>query len=142
MNEQLTYAELPDEDKLLMDDLFIYKSAKIAERDTIRNKLMQLRQQEQDCTTEIMNLSQRKIGEKFEIGATSAKPLHKRNRENIEDRLSKEKIKRPKSGVQGLKFEQQQKIMSNINEKKICSEDGQQSKFNCEFPIRASGRIG
>jgi len=127
---KLTYANLSDEDKLLMDGLFQHKLKKENERKILRNIMKALRKREMDCTRDIMNLSQRAIGEKFDLGANSAKPLSKRNRENIIDRQSKENIKRPKSGVQGLKYEQQQKILNKINEKKICSQDGHKSITN------------
>lgn len=131
MSVKLTYADLPDEDRLLMDGLFKYKEKKESERKIIRNILAQLRKQEMDCTKEIMNLSQRAIGEKFDLGANSAKSLSKRNIENIKDRLSKIDVKKHKSGVQGLKLEKQHKIIRKINEKKICGENGYKSKFNC-----------
>jgi len=131
MSEKLTYADLPDEDKLLMDGLFQLKAESEAERKILRDIIARLRKREMDCTKDIMNLSQRKIGEKFDLGANSAKPLSKRNIENIKDRLSKIDVKKHKSGVQGLKLEKQQKIIRKINEKKICSENGHQSKFNC-----------
>ena len=142
MNEKLTYADLPDEDKLLMDGLFKHKEKKEVERKILRNIIAQLRKREMDCTKDIMNLSQRKIGEKFDLGANSAKPLSKRNIENIKDRLSKIDVKKHKSGVQGLKLETQQKIIRKINEKKICGENGQQSNFNCECPPGGARLIG
>ncbi|TET61419.1 MAG: hypothetical protein E3J47_05175 [Candidatus Stahlbacteria bacterium] len=131
MNKNLAYTDLSDEDKLLMDGLFQYKAEKEVERKILRNILAQLRKREMNCTKEIMDLSQRKIGEKFELGKNSAKPLNRRTRENIKDRLSEKEIKKPKSGVQGLKYEQQQKILSNVNEAKICSKNGHQSIFYC-----------
>ena len=141
MNEKLTYADLSDEDKLLMDGLFQHKAGKEVERKIYRNIIAQLRKREMDCTKDIMNLSQRAIGEKFDLGANSAKPLTKRNRENIENRKSLEKIKQ-RSGVQGLKLEQQQKVLRAIDEKKTCSENGQQSEFNCECPADGIRLIG
>ena len=101
MNKKLTYADLSDEDKLLMDELFQYKLKKENERKIVRNILASLRKREMDCTRDIMGLSQRAIGEKFDLGANSAKPLTRRNRENIIDRQSKESIKRHKSGAHG-----------------------------------------
>ena len=119
MSEKLTYADLSDEDKLLMDGLFQHKAGKEVERKIIRNIIAQLRKREMDCTKDIMNLSQRAIGEKFDLGANSAKPLSKRNSEDIKNRLSKIDVKKQKSGVQGLSLESQQKIIRKINEKKI-----------------------
>lgn len=140
MSEKLTYADLSDEDKLLMDGLFQHKEKKENERKIIRNIIAQLRKREMDCTKDIMNLSQRAIGEKFDLGANSAKPLTKRNRENIENRKSLEEIKK-RSGVQGLKLEQQQKILKVVDEKKIRSQNGQQSSFNCECPAAGARLI-
>lgn len=116
MTEKLTYDKLPDEDKLLMDDLFRYKAKKIRERKEFRVKLAILRKEEMDCTKEIMNLSQRKIGEKFDLGANSAKPLTKRNRENIKDRLSKKEVKVQTVKLNPIKI--QKKIMNVVNKRK------------------------
>ena len=131
MSEHLTYSDLPDEDKLLMDDLYRYKSGKEKDRKIIRNILASLKKMEMDCTKEIMNLSQRNISEKFDLCVSGAKPLSKRNRENIEDRISKEKIKQNKSGSSGLSFKKQQDILNRINKNKMLSEKIP-SKLNCE----------
>lgn len=84
MEEELTYIDLPDEDKLLMDDLFKYKAAKQEERKIIRDIIAQLRKYEIRCTNEIMNLSIKAIGDKFDISHTSARALKKVERKNIE----------------------------------------------------------
>ena len=63
MAKHLIYSDLPDEDKLQIDDLYKYKDGKINERKIIRNIMAQLRKREMDCTKDIMNLSQRAIGE-------------------------------------------------------------------------------
>ena len=139
MIEHLTYSALSDEDKLLMDDLFKYKAGKDSERKIIRDILAQLKKCEMECTKEIMNLSVKAIGEKFDLGETSAKPLTKKNRENIKDRISKKK-----SGVSGLSLKKQQQIISRIKGNKILSEKNP-SKFNCENNtgtyILSTGRI-
>lgn len=74
---KLTYADLSKEDKLLMDELFQIKIKAIVQRKEIRAVLAFLRKREMDLTKEIMNLSQKAIGEKFELGCNSAKPLSK-----------------------------------------------------------------
>lgn len=94
MAKHLIYSDLPDEDKLQIDDLYKYKDGKINERKIIRNIMAQLRKREMDCTKDIMNLSQRAIGEKFDLGVNSAKKLTKRNRENIKNRLSRKNIEK------------------------------------------------
>jgi len=138
MSENLTYADLPDEDKLLMDGLFQYKAEKEIERKILRNILAQLRKREMNCTKEIMDLSQRKIGEKFELGKNSAKPLNRRTRENIKDRLSEKEIKNQKSGIQGINFKQQSNIVK-LTEKSRSKDNN--SKFNCDCTIPVFGEI-
>ena len=112
MAKHLIYSDLPDEDKLQIDDLYKYKDGKINERKIIRNIMAQLRKREMDCTKDIMNLSQRAIGEKFDLGANSAKPLSKKNREKLLNKKSIDDVKAP-----GLK-----------NEKKTCSKSRQQPR--------------
>ena len=129
MNKKLTYADLSDEDKLLMDGLFQHKEGKEAERKIIRNIIAQLRKREMDCTKDIMNLSQKAIGEKFELGFNSAKKLTKTKREIIKNRISEKDTNKKNTKIHPIKI--QQKIMKKINEKKICSENGHKSKFNC-----------
>lgn len=89
--ESLTYTDLLDEDKVLMDDLFKYKEEKIAERKIMRDLIAQLKKTELRCTREIMNLSQEAIGEKFELGSTAAKPLKKLDRVKAEKRIAEKK---------------------------------------------------
>ena len=125
MSKKLTYDMLSDEDKLLMDGLFQAKKHTIKERVIIRNIISSLRSLEMKKTKEIMSLSQKSIGEKFELGANSAKQLTKRNRENLKNRVSKEKIKSQNEKYSPIKT--QQNIMKKINEKKTCSENRQQS---------------
>lgn len=110
--EKLTYDMLSDEDKLLMDGLFQHKVKKQEERKIIRNIMSRLRKREMDCTKDIMNLSQKAIGEKFDLGANSAKPLSKKNREKLLNKKSIDDVKAP-----GLK-----------NEKKTCSQNRQQPR--------------
>lgn len=86
MTDHLTYANLPQEDKILIDELFQHKEQKIEERKILRNTISELRKREMDCTREIMNLSQRKIGEKFEISYCAAKPFSKNQRKKIIER--------------------------------------------------------
>ena len=118
---KLTYADLSDEDKLLMDGLFQHKAKKETERKIIRNILMLLRKREMDCTKDIMNLSQKAIGEKFDLGKNSAKPLTKKARQEIESRAKK--TNEPKK----LSPQQTQKnIMRKINEKTIRSQNGRE----------------
>lgn len=126
MTEKLTYADLSDEDKLLMDGLFQYKAGKEVERKIIRNIIAQLRKREMNCTKDIMSLSTRAIGEKFDLGANSAKPLSKKNRKNIKKKITENLIER-RPAIR------QQQIMGAIarNEKKICSENGHKSINNC-----------
>ena len=84
---KLTYADLSSEDKILMDALFQVKEEKIKERKMLRNLIAQLKKSEMDCTKEIMNLSQKAIGEKFELGCNSAKPLPKKTRRELNREL-------------------------------------------------------
>ena len=86
-----TYSKLSDEDKLLMDELFQYKAGQETKRKRIRNILAKLRKQEMKCTKEIMNLSQRAIGEKFDLCADAAKPLSKKLRRELTKKLRPEK---------------------------------------------------
>ena len=88
MEEKLTYADLPDEDKLLMDGLFQIKIKAIIERKKVRNELALLRKREMELTKEIMNLSQKAIGEKFELGCNSAKPLSKTLRRELNKKVN------------------------------------------------------
>ena len=108
-----------------MDELFQHKEGKISERKILRNIIAQLRKQEMSCTKDIMNLSQKAIGEKFEVCATSAKKLTKKNREDLKKKVSEKSVER-RPAVR------QQQIMGAIarNEKKICSENGHQSISN------------
>jgi len=138
MSEKLTYADLSDDDKLLMDGLFQLKAEAETERKIIRNIIAQLRKRDMECTKDITNLSQRAIGEKFDLGVNSAKPLNRRARENIKDRLSKKEIKNQKSGVQGLSFKQQNKMLK-LTEKSRSKDNN--SKLNCDFIIPVFGEI-
>ena len=97
MSEHLTYSNLSDEDKLLMDDLFKYKLNKEKDRKIIRSILARLRKIEMDHTREIMNLSQKKIGEKFEVNYCAARPLSKKERKEINKRLGIEDPNEEKS---------------------------------------------
>jgi len=112
MVKHLIYSDLPDEDKLQIDDLYKYKDGKVKERTKIRSYLAILRKMEMECTTEIMNLSQRAIGEKFDLSANSAKPLSKVNRRKLLNKKSIDDIKKPR-----LK-----------NEKKTCSKNGRKPR--------------
>ena len=120
MSEKLTYADLPGEDKLLIDDLFKYKAAKTEERGIIRNIIAQLKKHDSACTVEIMNLSVGSISDKFDIPLTSARALKKVERRTIEKQVHD----KTRSGVQGLGFNQQQKVERSIIRSRAKDESG------------------
>jgi len=91
---KLTYAYLPDEDKLLMDGLFQLKAESEAERKILRDIIARLRKREMECTKDIMNLSQRAIGEKFDLGVNSAKPLTNKNRKELLNKKPADEVKK------------------------------------------------
>jgi len=72
-----------------MGGLFDFKEKKVAERVTLRNQIETLRRKEMACTKEIMNLSQRKIGEKFDLCPHSAKPLSAKEKKRIANKDKK-----------------------------------------------------
>ena len=82
-NKRLMYADLSDEDRVLMGALFDYKTEQTVKRASLRLQIEDLKRQEADCTKEIMNLSQRKISEKFDICPHSAKPLSAKEKSRI-----------------------------------------------------------
>ena len=91
MSEHLTYSDLSSEDKILMDGLFQHKEQKIKERKNLRDLIAQLRKKEMDCTKEIMNLSQRKISEKFDLSCNTSKPFSKKVRRELNKELNTKK---------------------------------------------------
>lgn len=122
MTKKLTYDMLSDEDKLLIDELILFKDQRVIDRKIIRDIIAQLRKMEMGFTTEIMNLSVKKIGEKFDLGHNSAKKLSKKERARIKS-VAEEPKKLHPSVIQ-------KRIMDRINEKKICSQNGHQSTGN------------
>lgn len=83
------YADLSDEDRVLMGALFDYKTEQTIRRASLRLQIEELKRQEMTCTKEIMNLSQKKISEKFDICPHSAKPLTAKERRRISEKNKK-----------------------------------------------------
>ena len=123
-----TYTDLSDDDKVLMGGLFDFKLQRIIERTALRKKIEELKIMEMACTTEIMNLSTRKISEKFDILPHSAKPLSAKEKKRIANENKK------RIGV--MPASQRAKIKAAIVRSRARNKE---SLFTVEVPVFGHG---
>ena len=123
-----TYTDLSDEDKVLMGGLFDFKLKRIIERTALRKKIEELKIMEMACTTEIMNLSTRKISEKFDIRPHSAKPLSAKEKKRIANENKK------RIGV--MPASQRAKIKAAVVRSRARNKE---SLFTVEIPVFGHG---